>query len=589
MLKGIRFLLKYCWKFSKKYIIFLLLSQIVDSIIPLIGIIMPKFIIDELMGQKRINYLIIYICILVGCTFAATILSNFLTTQYFLYKLDVFNKFQLFLGEILSKADFEQLEHPEFLNLKEKAHKFLYCNGEGFAVVLDKSAGIIGKLITLIGIISIISTLNVYIVIFFILLILLSSFIDSKAKKENIELDMKKTPYERRSMYFSTLLEDFSYGKEVRIGGIGKWLLNKYNNQIKFLKLFYNKSIKNNLKSMQMMAFTTFLQQSLAYTYLVIEVLKYSISIGNFTMYINAVNAFSGSMRDVMSSLIDIRQFKDYYESLDKYLNIEQKFRKGKNLKLPKNVTHVIEFVNVSFKYPSQERNILKNISIKLIAGQKLSIVGENGAGKTTFVKLLLRLYDPTQGKILLDGIDIKDIDYDEYMTLFSVVFQDYKLFSFSIKDNVSLSDSETVQQEKIVEALERSGLGNKLQQLEKGIETSIYKNFDETGFEPSGGEGQKIVIARALYKDSPIVILDEPTAALDPRAEYDIYKRFDELVNNKTAVYISHRLSSAKFCDIIAVFHDGEIIEYGSHDELIKLDGEYAELFNMQAEFYLD
>ncbi len=203
---------------------------------------------------------------------------------------------------------------------------------------------------------------------------------------------------------------------------------------------------------------------------------------------------------------------------------------------------------------------------------------GENGAGKTTFVKLLTRLYDPTEGDIFLNGININ-------MSIFSTVFQDYKLFSFSLKDNVALALP--MDEAKVQKVLRYVGFEEKLQKLPKGIETAIYKNFDESGFEPSGGEGQKIALARALYKGAPVVILDEPTAALDPRAEYEIYQQFNDMVKGKTAVYISHRLSSTKFCDVIAVFDGGRIVEYGSHEELMKRGGIYSELFNMQAQFY--
>ena len=261
------------------------------------------------------------------------------------------------------------------------------------------------------------------------------------------------------------------------------------------------------------------------------------------------------------------------------------KLREGIQGELPPG-SYAIEFKNVSFRYPGSEKYILKGINLTITDGQKLSIVGENGAGKSTFVKLLIRLYDPTEGNIYLNGVNIKDIAYEQYMSIFSTVFQDYKLFSFSLKDNIALALP--LNEEKVLDVLMRVGLEEKLRKLPKGIGTAIFKNFDETGFEPSGGEGQKIALARALYKDAPVIILDEPTAALDPRAEYEIYQQFNDMVEGKTAVYISHRLSSTKFCDVIAVFSNGEIAEYGSHEELMNKCGIYSELFNMQAQFYV-
>ena len=230
-------------------------------------------------------------------------------------------------------------------------------------------------------------------------------------------------------------------------------------------------------------------------------------------------------------------------------------------------------------------REILKNVAFTLPETGLFFLLGPNGAGKTTFVKLLTRLYDPTEGEIRMDGIPIQEYDYDSYMSAFSAVFQDYRLFSFSLEENVTLA--RPAEEGKVEGVLRRVGFGEKLDSLPGGIHTAVYKNFDETGFEPSGGEGQRIALARALYKDAPIVVLDEPTAALDPRAEFELYQHFNELTEGKTAVYISHRLSSTRFCDEIAVFAGGRIVERGTHEELMERKGAYAELFEMQAQFY--
>lgn len=241
----------------------------------------------------------------------------------------------------------------------------------------------------------------------------------------------------------------------------------------------------------------------------------------------------------------------------------------------------------VSFSYPKTDKKILDDICIKIRPGEHLSIVGLNGAGKTTFIKLLCRLYDPTEGQILLDGVDIRDYDYRQYMQQFAPVFQDFKLFSFTIDENIAFANPD---KGKVDEYIELVGPKDKVDELEKGTQTTIFKYFDEKGIEPSGGEQQKIAIARALYKDSPIVILDEPTSALDPLAEYEVYIQFHTLVGGKTAFYISHRLSSCKFCDSIAVFSEGKIAEYGSHDELISIpSGIYAKMFEAQAKYFRD
>ena len=245
-----------------------------------------------------------------------------------------------------------------------------------------------------------------------------------------------------------------------------------------------------------------------------------------------------------------------------------------------------MEFRDVSFRYPGTEAYALRHVNVKFKIGEKLAVVGRNGSGKTTFIKLMCRLYDPTEGEILLNGVNIKKYDYDEYMRIFSVVFQDFKLFSFSLGENVAAGMD--CNDNRVEETLKQAGFGQRLAAMPEGIRTALYQDFDQNGVEISGGEAQKIALARALYKNAPFVILDEPTAALDPVAEYDIYTRFNEMVGDKTAIYISHRLSSCRFCDTIAVFENGQIVQCGSHEKLVSdKNGAYYALWNAQAQYY--
>ena len=246
-----------------------------------------------------------------------------------------------------------------------------------------------------------------------------------------------------------------------------------------------------------------------------------------------------------------------------------------------------IEFVDVSFKYPNTDRFVLKHVNIKVKSGEKLSIVGYNGAGKSTFIKLLCRLYEPTEGKILVGGVDISTIKLQDYRELLSVVFQDYCLFFMSIRENIVLTRK--YDDNALRDALEKSGLAECIAKLPNGIETDPNRAFNDDGTGLSGGEAQKLACARAYYKNAPIVILDEPTAALDPLAEVRLYERFDSIIKNKTSIYISHRLASVKFCDTIGCFADGELVEHGTHKELMQKNGVYAEMFSKQAHYYVE
>lgn len=586
MWNGFLFLLKYTWKFNKMYVFYAFSYQIVFSSLPLVNVIMPKFIIEELMGEQRVDTLLYLVGALVLVNCIGAILLSFLSSHMFTSKNIVFNKFQCFIAERLSRCDFEQLEDPEFLDIKEQAKKFLYANGQGFGVALDSAINILGKAFTFVGLIAVLSTLNLWIVLVFVGLVLLSSFVESRVRKKYTQLDLEKAPIERKTSYLINTIEDFTYGKDMRIYRAKDFFIDRVNLHLGESNRFYTKQSKLLCRSQYFSAVASLLRDGTAYAYLVYRVLSKAISIGDFTMYLGSVAQFSSAMIEVMQSVINIRQYEGYYDALNRYINMPSKMRNGNHKPLPAGQGYVIEFHDVSFRYAGQENDALKHINIRIVNGEKLSVVGENGAGKTTFVKLISRLYDPTEGYISLNGIDIREFDYEEYQSLISAVFQDFKLFSFTLKENIVFDQDET--DEAVENCLIRSGFGDKLKTLKHGVNTYIHKNFESDGFEPSGGEGQKIAIARALYKNSPIVILDEPTAALDPRAEYEIYQHFSEIVEGKTAIYISHRLSSAKFCDHIAVFRQGEIVEYGTHDLLMQRKGLYAELFQMQAQFFV-
>lgn len=312
------------------------------------------------------------------------------------------------------------------------------------------------------------------------------------------------------------------------------------------------------------------------------------IGIGNFILYQGTLQRFLNAVSALVFNFGRLRYNNQYVEEVFRYLDLPNAMYKG-SLAVEKrdDIEYEIEFRDVSFQYPRSTEWVLRHVNLKFQIGKNLAIVGENGSGKTTLMKLLCRLYDPTEGKILLNGIDITRYRYDEYMGLFSVVFQDYALFAFSVARNVAVSDP--VDERHVWDCLNRVGIGDKIAGLDQGIHTSIGRDYENDSVDFSGGEQQKIALARALYKDAPFMILDEPTAALDPIAEAEIYARFHETVKDKTSVFISHRLSSCKFCDEIAVFDQGQLVQKGSHDTLLADEnGKYYELWNAQAQYYV-
>ena len=323
------------------------------------------------------------------------------------------------------------------------------------------------------------------------------------------------------------------------------------------------------------------------YVYVCLKAWVGAFGIGAVTQYIGALTALMTNLANFLVAVGKLQNNAVFLKNVFKFQDIPNSMYQGSlTTEKRSDRQYEVEFRNVSFKYPGSEIWALKNVSMQFKVGKRLAIVGENGSGKTTFIKLLCRLYDPQEGQILLNGIDIRKYRYDDYMNIFSVVFQDFQLISQPLGNNVA--GSGTYDRERVMKALTDAGFADRLTEMPDGLDTMLYKEFGDNGVEVSGGEAQKIAIARALYKDAPFIILDEPTAALDPIAEAEIYSKFNDITGDKTAIYISHRLSSCKFCDEIAVFHEGGVIQHGTHAELVAdVNGKYHELWNAQAQYY--
>ena len=333
----------------------------------------------------------------------------------------------------------------------------------------------------------------------------------------------------------------------------------------------------------------TTLTTGMIYLFTCLKALGGAFDVGSCTQYIGAATAMVTNVFALTDMIGTLKANTPYLEKTFAFLDIPNSMYQGSlTTEKRSDRQYDVEFRDVSFRYPGSDIWALRHVNMKFKVGKRLAIVGENGSGKTTFIKLLCRLYDPQEGQILLNGIDIRKYRYDDYMGIFSVVFQDFQLICQPLGNNVA--GSMEYDRDRARKALIDAGFADRLAAMEKGLDTMLYKNLSEDGVEVSGGEAQKIAIARALYKDAPFIILDEPTAALDPIAEAEIYSKFDEIAGDKTAVYISHRLSSCKFCDEIAVFHEGAVVQQGSHAELLAdRGGKYYALWNAQAQYYTE
>ena len=571
-------------KYDNRYIIYGVLAQLIAALIPVMASLAPKYLVDELMGLQRPLVLAAQVALFAGYAWLAGTLSTYLNMDGFHHRCRVDAEFNHAQNRRLTRADYVNIESPAFRDQQKKAEKFLTCDWHGFGYLLDCALRVIGQCISLAGLAAILSVLHSGYVLAFTAFAALCTVVEHRAKQRAAALSMEVVGVQRQWLYTLSLMQENTYAKEIRLGGMASWLLAR--ERTHFTAYLDNQRRQNRhyIRAGAIRAAVTFAQQVAAYAFLIVRVMDKSLGVGDFTMCITAVTAFSAALQSIMDSLIEIHTYDLYYTKLEEYLHVPARLREGVAHPVPEDAEEIV-FEDVGFCYPGAESWALRHIHLTLRRGERLALVGENGSGKSTLIKLLCRLYDPTEGRILWGGVDVRTLDYDAYLQQFATVFQDFQLFDFSLRDNLTLG--RPMEDARLIEVLRQVGLEQRLQTLPDGLDTHIGRRFSEQGFEPSGGEAQKIALARALCKDAPIIVLDEPTAAMDPRAEHALYRDFDALIQGKTAVYISHRLSSCRFCGRIVVLHAGMMAEMGTHEELLRRGGRYAELYALQAQYY--
>lgn len=587
-LQNIRYIIGDSWAFDKLVFIYFGIYTVLSSISPFVGILFPKFILDQLTGQKDIRTLIMLIA---GFFLSSAVIGYFMAYMQAIYYPHMIKIRFIYINRISEKCmttDFKNTEDPKFLNDLETGFRALESNDKGVEGILHKLFSLGGGFIGFVGYITIVATLSPLVLLYLISNVLISYYFTLSVKRYEHSKKDEVSDNDRRSGYAYNLMYDFSYGKELRIYSLSNWIGNIF-------KLYKDKRLETHkdiryryFKAGLVDILLLLIREGIVYAYLIYLVLTDGLSIGNFTMYFATIAGFAGWMQKIMDDIAHIRAQNLTVNDLRSFLEVEEEKEPKNPMPIP-NPPYEIEFKNVSFKYPGSEDYIYKNLSLKIPARQKLAIVGHNGAGKTTFVKLLCRLYEPDEGEILLNGINIQKFSKKEYSELFSAVFQEVKVLAFSVAENIAVCSPEKIDYERVAQCLEKADMSERIASLKNGVHTSMQKFLDDEGIEFSGGENQKISLARALYKDGDIIILDEPTAALDALAEYKTYTRFNDVTQDKTAIYISHRLASTRFCDKIAMFENGRLVEYGTHKELLGKGGKYADMFNIQAQYYKD
>ena len=576
---------------------------IIMAAMPFVNIWFTSKIIDLLTCNAKTSTLILNIGLTLIINLILFFLNNYIGDIQFVHKTLMYNNELKNIAEKLYKIEYSKLEDSDFKELIHKhaeSQERVYSSFSTFAqMIRDFVYGIVTIVMSIILILPLFkigftSTGNTYfekpiflfsVIVSVIVMAVIILLIALKMNQNQFESENQYAILNKIYYYFLNLFSDYKTGKEIRL----------YKEQNIIDDIATSKIVTDGENIMKKTALQCARSSSIVailaslvgfgvYLFIGVKGLLGLFSVGSLVLY---CGSFMQIVKGVMKMTWTFGQTEKIIPLVNYYfeiLNTQDEMTYGANeLDLDDNFD--IEFKDVSFKYPNCETYALKNINIKINSGEHYAIVGKNGSGKTTFIKLLCRLYDVSEGTIYINGINIKEYTKESITKLYSVVFQDYKIFSLTAAQNIAASDD--YDKAKLYDSLEKADIKERIQKMENQENTYLYKDLEESGIEISGGEAQKLALARALYKDAPIVILDEPTASMDPIAESSMYSRFNSFVENKTAIYISHRLSSCAFCDNIAVFDKAEIIEIGTHQNLIKLNGKYAELWNAQAQFY--
>ncbi len=587
---------KLCFDFSKTYFLCDVCNIALEALIPFVPIYFSAKLIDALAAHAPLEELFLYALLTVGLVFVLKVISGFLGKKrdilMNLFYLEEDGKF----SEKAMHLPYAALEDPEISRIRFRVKR---ATQTGFNIFYTMNAleGGVRAAVRILASLALtasffaIRSAGVAVKLGLVLGIFLAaaaSILSTKRIQDRQNQFMEEANELNAYEYIhNEYVSHYDAGKDIRLYAMADWLGDEhFNADLKFWKLNAKHSYRNALETVPVTILNDLLKFAV-YGVLIHAALLGEITVGSIAKYVSCVTIFIGGISDLTRSALlafhNNRYLKQYFE----YLDIPNHMYKG-SLTVEKRDDYDvdIEFRDVSFRYPGTETWALRHINLRFKIGQKLAIVGENGSGKTTFIKLLCRLYDPDEGEILLNGVNIKKYDYGEYMSLFSVVFQDFRLFAFRLGEVVASSRS--YDPEKVRECLVKAKFGDRLGSLPEGTETYLYKHFSDKGVEISGGEAQKIALARALYRNAPFILLDEPTAALDPVSEYEVYSNFNSISGQATTVYISHRLASCRFCDKIAVFDQGRIAQSGSHEELYEAAGKYRELWDAQAQYYV-
>ncbi len=493
------------------------------------------------------------------------------------------------IHQVFCRTSYPRIEDPNYRKQVEKAFNAVTSNSSPAEAVWNTLTELLTNLISFAVYLLLLAQVGPWVALLCILLAAVGYFTGEHLRAWRYRHREEEAALLHKLEYSIDRSKDMKLAKDIRIFGLAPWLSEIYD---KYNRLCYDFSAKSQRRVFWadlLDVGLALLRNGAAYGLLIAMALRGELSPAEFVLYFTAVSGFTGWVTGIFSGLstlhrqsLDLSVMREYLKMPEPFL-----FEEGKPLPVQPERPYSLELRDVSYRYPGGEKDTLSHINLTLHPGEKLAVVGKNGAGKTTLIKLLCGLLDPTEGQVLLNGEDIRPYNRRDYYRHFAAVFQSFSVLAGTVAENVAQAPAEEVDLPRVWDCLERAGVAEKIRELPQGADTHLGRNVYLDGVELSGGQMQRLMLARALYKDAPLIVLDEPTAALDPLAESEIYQRYSDLTGGRASVYISHRLASTRFCDRIVLIGDGGIAEEGTHDELLALNGEYARLFRIQSRYY--
>lgn len=584
LLRNIKYMLNKMTEADSHILPVILLGAVCAPFTQYLWGFLSRFIVDRITGHNTGENLAAVICAFCAVRLVTVMLQTYYNSSWWRY-ISIRMKMIQEKNLKIMRIDFEHLEDSDVMDCCQKAERAVANDNLGPQGMMREMANLLSNLSVAVAGLFILGVANPLLIT-----LAVDFWLFNRISKEDKEQVWDKlSTWWRKNRYMENITTDFVAAKDIRMYGVTGWLMQKY--QELMAERFEKEQLHQRIWQRQrlMTCGTMLLSQGLIYAWLIYAVVTGRMTLGGFTLYLSSYNTFAGAVWMVMRGIAELIAKSREVDDFRSFMDFDGGDEDLGGIQVPASEDYEFIFRDVSFRYPKAEQCALEHLNLTLKAGERLAVVGLNGAGKSTFIKLLLRLYEPTEGEILLNGVNVKEYNKHSYYKLFAPAFQTVELFAFPLAENVSMQPPQATDCARAKARLQDAGLSEKLAGLPDGVHTQMLKVIYDDGVDLSGGERQKLALARALYKDAPIVVLDEPTAALDALAESRLYENFDRLIGGKSAVYISHRLSSTRFCDRVAMFADGKLAELGTHETLMEQDGKYAEMFRIQAQYYVE